>query len=197
MERSTERILGLILSAAGLAGGLWAGWTAVDSGPAHNPALDERIWRIEAGLLDPIAIKGQSAPAHNLAAEMARYKVPGVSVAFFENGKIVWTRGYGFANIEKKTPVTADTLFQAASISKPVASLAALHLVEEGKLSLDADVNTELKTWKVPDNDFTKTERVTLRRLLTHSAGLTVHGFPGYASDEKVPTVVQVLDGEK
>ena len=75
--------------------------------------------------------------------------------------------------------MTTRTLFQAGSISKPVAATAALYLVEQGKLSLDEDVNQKLKTWKVPENEFTKTEKVTLRRLMSHTAGLTVHGFPG------------------
>ena len=128
---------------------------------------------------------------------MDYYKVPGVSVAFFERDHVVWARSYGYADVAQEIPVTPETLFQAASISKPVAALAALHLVEEGKLSLDEDVNAKLKSWKVPENEFTKNQKVTLRRLLTHSAGLTVHGFPGYASDEKVPTIIQMLDGEK
>jgi CubicO group peptidase (beta-lactamase class C family) len=94
-------------------------------------------------------------------------------------------------------PVNAETLFQAASISKPVAAMAALALVGRGKLALDEDVNRKLVSWKVPENDFTKEEKVTLRRLLSHSAGLTVHGFPGYAADEPVPTLRAVLDGAK
>jgi CubicO group peptidase (beta-lactamase class C family) len=156
-----------------------------------------QIARIENGLMPPVAIKGKPILAYKLTERMEHYKVPGVSVAFFERGQIVWARGYGYADVEHKTPVTAETLFQAASISKPVAALAALHLVDEGRLSLDDDVNAKLKSWKVPENEFTKEQKVTLRRLLTHSAGLTVHGFPGYASDERVPTVVQVLNGEK
>ena len=79
--------------------------------------------------------------------------------------------------------MTSRTLFQAGSISKPVAAAGALALVEQGKLALDEDVNQKLKTWKVPDNGFTKTEKVTLRRLMSHTAGLTVHGFPGYDVD--------------
>jgi CubicO group peptidase (beta-lactamase class C family) len=93
--------------------------------------------------------------------------------------------------------VTPRTLFQAASISKPVAALAALRLVEQGLLSLDEDVNARFVSWKVPENEFTKTEKVTLRRLLSHTAGLTVHGFGGYPAGASVPTVVQALDGQK
>jgi CubicO group peptidase (beta-lactamase class C family) len=69
--------------------------------------------------------------------------------------------------------------------------------VEHGRYSLDEDINAKLRSWKVPENEFTRTEKVTLRRLLSHSAGLTVHGFPGHATTEPVPTLVQVLDGAK
>ena len=92
--------------------------------------------------------------------------------------KVVDVKAYGVVGAGSNRPVTTRTLFQAGSISKPVAATAALHLVEQGKLSLDEDVNQKLKTWKVPENEFTKTEKVTLRRLMSHSAGLTVHGFP-------------------
>ena len=78
-----------------------------------------------------------------------------------------------------------------------MAASAALYLVEHGKLSLDNDVNEKLRTWKVPENEFTKDQKVTLRRLMSHSAGLTVHGFPGYDLNEPVPTLVQILNGEK
>jgi CubicO group peptidase (beta-lactamase class C family) len=94
-----------------------------------------------------------------------------------------------------RAPVSTATLFQAGSISKPVSALGALHLVEARRLSLDGDVNAKLTSWRVPDNAFTTTEKVTLRRILSHSGGLTVHGFPGYDAAEPVPSLVQVLDG--
>ena len=97
----------------------------------------------------------------------------------------------------KKQTVTPETLFQAASISKPVAAVAALFYVEKGLLDLDKDVNLKLKSWKVPSNEFTQNNKVTLRGILSHTAGLTVHGFPGYRFDKPVPSLVQVLDGEK
>jgi len=165
--------------------------------PAPDPALAARISRIESGLLPAVIIKGQPPKPMTVADRMAHYKVPGVSVAFFDHGQIIWTKSYGYADVAAKKPVTSNTLFQAASISKPVAALAALRLVQDGKLSLDEDVNVKLRTWKVPENNFTIKEKVTVRRILSHSAGLTVHGFAGYASDESVPTVVQVLNGEK
>ncbi|MGO8786551.1 MAG: serine hydrolase [Terriglobia bacterium] len=165
--------------------------------PAGGSDVNARIARIENGLLPPVLIKGQPVQPMTIADRMAHYKVPGVSIAFFGQGRILWTRTYGFADVASKNPVTDETLFQAASISKPVAALAALRLVQDGTLNLDEDVNVKLTTWKVPENEFTKEQKVTLRRILSHSAGLTVHGFPGYASNEPVPTVVQILNGEK
>ncbi|HEX8164048.1 MAG TPA: serine hydrolase [Pyrinomonadaceae bacterium] len=161
------------------------------------PSVEERIRRVEEGLLPATVIKGQPLPVMPLAERMKFYKVPGVSVAVVSGGKIEWARGFGVKDVSTNEPVTTETLFQAGSISKPVAALAALRLVQEGKLSLDEDVNAKLVSWKLPDSEFTKEKKVTLRRLLTHSAGLTVHGFPGYAADEAVPTLVQVLNGEK
>ncbi|MHB8607637.1 MAG: serine hydrolase [Candidatus Acidiferrales bacterium] len=167
------------------------------SSTAQDPALAARISRIENGLLPAVVIKGQPPAPMTIASRMEHYKVPGVSVAFFDHGQIIWTRAYGFADVAAKKPVTPDTLFQAASISKPVTALAALRLVQEGKLNLDEDVNVKLRSWKVSENEFTEKEKVTIRRILSHSAGLTVHGFPGYASGEPLPTVVQILNGEK
>ena len=130
-------------------------------------------------------------------AEMQKRRIPGLSLAIIQDGKIVKATGYGVTEKGGDAPVTTSTLFQAGSISKPVSALGALRLVEQGKLALDEDVNTKLVTWKVPENEFTKEKKVTLRGLLSHTAGLTVHGFPGYATDEPVPTLVQVLDGAK
>src|SRR5262249_27708993 len=86
------------------------------------------------------------------------------------------------------------TLFQAGSVSKPIFALAVMRLAQEGKVDLDEDVNRYLISWKVPANGSWQ-PRITLRQLLSHSGGMTVHGFPGYASDEKVPSVLDILDG--
>jgi CubicO group peptidase (beta-lactamase class C family) len=161
--------------------------------------LEARIQRIEAGLIAQpgIVIKGQPVPKVSLAERMADYKVPGVSIAVIDDFKIEWAKGYGFKEAGGTDPVTTETLFQAASISKPVAASAALHFVEQGILDLDEDVNETLVSWKVPDNELTQEKKVTLRGILSHSAGLTVHGFRGYSKREEVPSLYQVLDGEK
>jgi CubicO group peptidase (beta-lactamase class C family) len=159
--------------------------------------IEERIRRVENGLLPAVVIKDQPNSEMKITDRMRHYKTPGVSVAVINDGKIEWARGYGVLEVEGKIPVTPETMFQAGSISKPVSAMAALRLVQEGKLALDENVNQRLVSWKVPDNEFTRDKKVTLRGLLTHSAGLNVSGFDGYASGEKLPTLLQVLNGEK
>jgi CubicO group peptidase (beta-lactamase class C family) len=126
---------------------------------------------------------------------MVHYHVPGLSLACIHNGTVEWTQAFGAARAGGG-PVTAETLFQAGSISKSVTSLAVLRLVEQGKLNLDTDVSQYLRSWKLPTNRFTEQKKVTLRELLGHTAGATVHGFEGYSTGKKVPTLVQVLNGE-
>lgn len=162
-----------------------------------DQALDQRIARVENGLRGPFAVKGRPAPTASIAQSMAELRVPGVSVAVINNGKIEWARAYGVVEAGSNRPVTTATLFQAASISKPVSALGALYLVEQGKLSLDEDVNQKLTQWKLPAGAQSAASPVTLRNLLNHSAGATVHGFQGYATGVPVPSLVQVLDGAK
>jgi CubicO group peptidase (beta-lactamase class C family) len=161
----------------------------------QSARLDERIRRVENGLLMPFSVKGEPNVTMKLADRRQFYKVLGVSVAVINNGKIEWAKGYGVQETGGGKNITPETRFQAASISKPVAAMAMLRLVQENKLNLDEDVNKKLISWKVPENNFTKEQKVTLRGLLSHSASLTVSGFRGYAADEKIPTIVQILDG--
>src|SRR5262245_56892690 len=190
------RLVCLLVAVAPGLGAYRVSSDAVSVAAQSQASVAERIQRVENGLLPAIMIKGQTT-AMKLAERMAHYKVPGLSVAVINDGKIEWARGYGVVEKDGDKLITADTLFLAGSISKPIAALAALRLVEQGKLNLDEDVNLKLKTWKVPENEFTKDKKVTLRGLLSHSAGLTVHGFPGYAVDAPMPTLVQILNGER
>jgi CubicO group peptidase (beta-lactamase class C family) len=155
--------------------------------------LQSRIQRVEQGLLPAVTVKGN--PGWAIEARMKHYKIPGVSVAVINDFKVEWARGYGVMDTETNEPVTTETLFQAGSISKPVAAMVALKKVEQGKLALDENINNKLTSWKLPDNEFTTQKKVTLANLLSHTAGLTVHGFPGYAVGKPLPTLPQVLDG--
>lgn len=168
-------------------------------GQQQTPSADnlaQRIERIENGLLPPSVLKGEAPVRMRLADRLQFYKTPGVSIAVIYDGRIEWARGYGFLEAGGSEPVTTETLFQAASISKPLTAMATLRLVEQGKLSLDGDVNEKLVSWKIPENEFTKEQKVTLRRVLTHSAGVTVPGFLGYPAGESLPNLKQILDGQ-
>ncbi|MFN2385904.1 MAG: serine hydrolase [Thermoanaerobaculia bacterium] len=183
--------LGLIIAAASLC------VSCAGVGSGESAALATRIQRIENGLLPAIVIKGRPVVPMTLSDRMTFHKTPGISVAVIHGGALEWARGYGVRQAGESEPVTPRTLFQAASISKPVAAAAALRLVQEGTLDLDEDVNRTLTSWRVSENEFTKEKKVTLRGLLSHTAGLTVHGYEGYAAGEAVPTLAQILDGAK
>ncbi len=171
-------------------------FTEAQNGLVTSPEIERRIQHVTSGLIGGVVIKGDEHATHTLADQMKELNVPGVSIAVIHEGGIEWARGFGVRSMGGP-PVTADTMFQAGSISKPLAAMAALRLVQQGKLSLDTDVNTYLTGWKLPSDPVTAGKPITLRELLTHTAGMTVHGFPGYATNEPVPQLMQVLNGEK
>jgi CubicO group peptidase (beta-lactamase class C family) len=163
-------------------------------GVGADDSPDALIARIEAAQspnrqgLDPLTLQ----------QVMVKFHVPGVSIAVIRDFKIHWAKGYGVADVSTGARVDTDTLFQAASISKPVAAMAVLKAVQDGRFGLDDDINTILKSWKLPTGGFTRDRPVTPRTLLSHTSGLgDGFGFPGYAPSDPRPTLVQILDGEK
>ncbi len=138
----------------------------------------------------------QEAVAVAVRVGMEKHQVPGVSVAVCDDFRIVWAQGFGVAREGGESRVSPETRFQAASISKPITAIAVLRLVEQKKLSLDEPVNRQLKSWQIPETPITQKEPIALKHLLSHHAGLTVHGFMGYAAGEKAPTLLELLDGQ-
>ncbi|MEE9363553.1 MAG: serine hydrolase [Cellulophaga sp.] len=151
------------------------------------------IKKVETGLTTRVYIEGDST--WSIEERMEHYGVPGVSIAVINNGKIVWAKGYGIMDKESKVPVTEQTLFQVSNIGMPVTAYGALSLVDQNKVSLNEDINSYLKSWKLPDSEFTKEKKATIKNLLSHSAGINVHSFQGYNTDLPVPTLVEVLNG--
>jgi CubicO group peptidase (beta-lactamase class C family) len=129
-----------------------------------------------------------------LEEAMPRLGVPGAVISLVHGGVVAWTKGYGQADKENGVPATPETVFQAASISKPVAAWEVMRLVEAGRLALDAPVERYLTRWHLPPSDFDH-DGVTIRRLLSHTAGLSLEGYPGFPPDEKLPSLEESLSG--
>jgi CubicO group peptidase (beta-lactamase class C family) len=159
------------------------------------PSADspDRPSRVENGLLPPVLVEGEKG--FSMLERMKHYDVPGLAVAVWNDFKLDWSKGYGVADRATGATVTADTLFQAGSISKSLTAVTVLRKAQEGKLSLEQDINTLLTSWKVPENDLTRKTPVTPARLLSHTAGTGVPGFPGFEPGEAMPNIKQELDG--
>ena len=158
--------------------------------------IEKEIEVIENGLTKAFIRNTESIETHTITERMEYYKIPGLSIAVVIDGKFRWAKGYGIANSETGTKVNENTLFQAASISKPISALATLKLVEEGKLNLDSNINNYLTSWKLDENGLTDEKVPSLRLILSHNGGISVHGFAGYKQNEKMPSLDQVLNGE-
>lgn len=161
--------------------------------------IKERISRIENGLRPNFQIKygdSISVTYFNIEDRMKELGIPGVSIAVLNDGVVEWAKGYGMADSTENRKVTQNTLFQAASISKPVAATRVHQLAEQSIIHIDSNINNYLKSWRLPDNEFTTKEKVTPRRMLNHSAGLTVWGFPGYRPEDTIPSIPEILDGK-
>lgn len=136
--------------------------------------------------------------SHSIIDRMRDLKIPGVSIAVINKGKLAWSAGYGtLTSADDSTAVNSKTLFQAGSISQSLTAFGVMILVQQGKLDLDKDVNVYLKRWKVPENTFTQIAKVTLRKLLSHTAGTSVPGFTGYESQAPLPDLVTIVQGKK
>jgi CubicO group peptidase (beta-lactamase class C family) len=159
----------------------------------YSPDVEKKIKEVEEHLGGAIQIAGH--PWFTLKERMAYYHVHGLSIAVVHNYKVEWARGYGWADSAEKRPVGVQTLFQAASISKSLNGVGLLRLAQEKKIDLYADINTYLSSWKFPYDSLSRGKKISVANLLSHTAGLTVHGFPGYEGGVARPSVVQVLNG--
>jgi CubicO group peptidase (beta-lactamase class C family) len=161
--------------------------------PNAQPGVDQFISAIEG----PQSGREGELAVLPLADAMKKAAVPGVSVAVIKDFDIHWTRGYGTADASAGAAVTPETLFQAASISKPIAAMAILKAVQDKRFGLDDDVNEILTSWQVPASEHTVKQPVTLRGLLSHTSGTDDgFGFPGYKPGIPLPSVTQILNGE-
>ncbi len=162
---------------------------------AQTKQVQTRIKQVENNLIPYVPVKGFKG--WNILDRMKYYKVPGLSIAVIKDYKIEWAKGYGLADTLKKTPVTAETMFSAGSISKFLMAVTALKMVDNGQIDLNEPINHYLSSWKIAENDFTQKTPITLRMLLSHSAGTSQTSYFGFTPTEPLPTIVEVLSGAK
>lgn len=160
----------------------------------YTKEVQDKIKAVEQSLSAWVQLEGASK--WSLEERMKHYNIKGVSIAVVKDYKIDWVKGYGWADEGEKRAVTPQTLFQAGSISKSLNGVGLLTLVQDKKVDLYADINKYLTSWKFPYDSLSKGKIISLANLLSHTAGLSVHGFPGYAMGDTIPTVQQVLDGK-
>ncbi|MEJ7559033.1 MAG: serine hydrolase [Pedobacter sp.] len=157
--------------------------------------LQQRIKQVENSLTENL--RTQDAAAFNLQKRMEYYKVKGLSIAVIKDYKIDWAKAYGLSDAESKTPVTVSTLFQAASISKSLNAVGVMKLFSSRNLNLFADINTYLSSWKFPYDSLSGGKKINVANLLSHTAGLSIHGFGGYEQGSPLPSAIQILNGDK
>lgn len=163
--------------------------------PTYSKDIEQKIKQVETHLAGWVQM--QDSSLWNLPDRMAFYHIPGVSIAVIKDNKVEWARGYGLADSADNRKVTTTTRFQAASISKSLNAMGVLRLAAQKKLDLNSDVNGYLQSWKLPADSLTKDQKVTIARLLSHTAGLSVHGFRGYNKSDSIPTDNEILDGKR
>ncbi len=180
-------------------------WAFMACSDAQIKTQSSEYFSTAADSINALKVQNSLIPMYGVAGKVKRKtiaqmmqqdSIPGMSIAFVDHGEIVWTKHYGYANLEDSIPITANTVFTGASLSKPVTAIAALRLVESGVLDLDQNVNLKLKEWQVPETDLTKNQKVTLRRLIAHEAGIKNDLWSSYLPSEEVPTLNQMLSGQ-
>lgn len=159
-------------------------------GQQYSKAVQDQITRVENNLSGGVTIDG-----YNLQERMKHYNVTGLSVAVIDDYQVVWAKGYGYADKKEKRKVTTNTLFEPGSISKSLNAVGILQLAQRGKLNLYQDINQYLSSWIFPYDTLSKGKKITTAQLLSHTAGISVYGFPGYERAGPIPGITEILDG--
>ncbi|OFY39093.1 MAG: hypothetical protein A2X18_09375 [Bacteroidetes bacterium GWF2_40_14] len=161
----------------------------------YSPEVEKHIQQVENNLTR--WVQTQDTSNWKIKDRMAHYNMQGLSIAVINDYRIEWAKGYGWADSSEHRLVTPQTLFQAASLSKSLHGVAVFKLVQEKKLDLNTDINQYLTSWQFPYDSIAKNKIVTTANLLSHTAGLTIDGFPGYSRSDSLPSITQILDGKK
>lgn len=164
-----------------------------ESACATYPEASHRKESVEVGLRRTVRFLNRDEPGFSLNQRLEAHKTPAVSVTLVDNNRVDWSASYGLMRRDSNEKVDCHTLFQAASLSKPVAMMAMMRMHERKQINLDADIDTYLKNYKLPQGKQSKDNPVTLRNILTHTSGITPGGFSGYTQEEAMPSDVEVV----
>ncbi|HEY8934437.1 MAG TPA: serine hydrolase domain-containing protein [Cyclobacteriaceae bacterium] len=157
--------------------------------------VKDRIAQVESNLVS--WVKLDSVRNWNIYQRMKELRVKGVCIAVIDNFKIDWVNSYGLADTLEGRAVTNETLFQSASIGKSINGFAFAKLHQDKKVDLSKDINLYLHSWKFPYDNVSKGKHIDLLHILSHTAGLTVHGFDGYKWHQPLPNLLQIINGTK
>ncbi len=163
----------------------------------YSKEIEEKIKQVESNLTAAVQIENIPPTKWTIDERMKFYHANGISITVIKDYKIEWTKSYGWADSLEQRPVTSITRFQVGSNSKSINAVGVLKLVQDGKINLHEDINKYLKSWKFPYDTLSKGKKITVANLLSHTAGMTVHGFPGYEIGDTIPALTQILDGQK
>lgn len=198
MRKSVQVMFHLLLLSSVLSLSCSNGKTSDTIYIANNTSgIKDEILKIETGLLPAVVIENEDKITYSIIERMQYYDVPGLSIAVIKDNKIEWAKSYGVKEKGTTDIVTLNTMFQAASMSKPITGIVAVRLAEQGKIDLKRSVNEQLKSWQIPENEFTKKKTITPELLLMHLSGLNVHGYPGYSVSDSIPNIIDILNGTK
>ena len=151
---------------------------------------------VEQGLRQPVVFESETVPTFSVLERLSFYKVPGLSFALIDNGKVAWSNGYGNLSSSSDKPVTRNTVFQAASLAKPVTAFAVMRIHDKGKIDINKPINVYLKSYQLAGAQPGAEKLISFENLLNHSSGLSAGGYMGYAQGDAIPTDVQTLLGQ-
>ncbi|MGB5554831.1 MAG: serine hydrolase domain-containing protein [Flavobacteriaceae bacterium] len=157
----------------------------------------EKKGQLEAGIRGQVKFLGEPENFSSITNKMSEYNIPALSLAVMNKGKIEWADMYQNVNFPEEQKLDCASIFQAASLSKPVTFLAALRMHAAGEIDLDENIQNYLKDFELPQGKQTVENPVTFRNIFSHTSGISAGGYDGYSKDLAIPSDLAILRGNE